>query len=154
MAKPVAQANPVSKTGRAILELLDANPTGLSRYQIVKQIPEYADETVRRMVSVLTVRDHIIGDIDSAGVVRYTISDKGREELRKPKPEKQIQAAADGWVPGPWVHPITRKMQGKIRRYHSTDRRIDLPPDPTTQQRPTYPPRKPFTPTDPFHAPS
>jgi hypothetical protein len=146
----------VSKTGRAILEILEANPTGLSRYQIVKQIPEYADETVRRMVSVLTVRDHIIGDIDSAGVVRYVISDKGREELRKPKPEKQIQAAADGWVPGPWVHPITRKMQGKIRRYHSTDRRIDLPPDPTTQQRPTYPPRKPatFTPTDPFHAPS
>lgn len=142
MAKSIANANPVSKTGRAILEALEANPQGLSRYKIVVLIPEFADESVRRMVSTLKVRGYIQPHVDENGVVRFTITDEGRAKLHEAKPAKQRQIPPDGWVAGPWVHPIRAKLSGKIPAYHSTVTAYDPPPDPTTQKRPYYPPTR------------
>lgn len=143
MAKSIAEANPVSKTGRAILAAISAGPTeGLTRHRLTQAVTQFATESVNRMVSVLKVRGYVDAVRDLDGVTRFTLTDLGRTALTAPPPKKQKQAPPDGWQPGPWVHPIRATLRGRIRAYHSTVTAYEPPPDPTTQVRPYYPPTR------------
>ena len=143
MAKSIAEANPVSKTGRAILAAISAGPTeGLTRHRLTQVVTQFATESVNRMVSVLRVRGYVDGIRDLDGVTRFTLTEQGRTALTDTAPKRQRQAPPDGWQPGPWVHPIRAKLHGRIRAYHSTVTAYEPPPDPTTQVRPYYPPTR------------
>lgn len=138
MVKPIAKANPVSKTGFAILRTLQDHPDGLSRHKLVNLIPQFADESVRRMISTLLVRGYIQLADETQAIARFVLTEQGTTALEEPPLEKQRQMPPDGWTPQPWVHPIRRQTQA----LPSDTRRYVLPTDPTTQVRPYYPPAR------------
>lgn len=137
MVKSIAEANPVSKTGRAILAAISIGPDeGLTRHRLTQVVTQFAAESVNRMTTVLKVRGYVHAARDLEGVTRFTLTELGRTALTAPSPTKQKQAPPDGWHPGPWVHPV------RARRTTPHDHRYVLPPDQTLSANPVYPPRK------------
>lgn len=128
---------PVSATGRAILTALANAPEGLSRYGLIRAIPQFADKSIVRMISTLKTQGFLIGRIDEDGVTRFTITDLGTQRLQTVGRTKASPLGPDAWVPRPWMHPF-RKPAAK----RQPERRDVWPADPTTMKHPIYPPRK------------
>lgn len=137
---------PLSRTAHIVLHVVkDAPPEGMTRHRIINAIGTVAEKTVRNTVSKLAQTGLLGVHIDGNNVMRYAITDAGEARLHEtPDTSKRGRAETqhDGWTPGPWVHPIAAKMQGKIRAYHSTVTQYEPAPDPTTQVRPYYPPTR------------